>query len=472
VTRRLTPSQRALRQQLRRARPLRPRVGLVEIDARWLCEAVRAAEPAPARIIFRDIGGAQALEAVLGIPAAGERLREAGVDETSSAADVIAKTIARFNNAITWLRERGIAIVAHVTDSEVLFVYADVPTAGVPFEAPTARRTSENTERPVAAPESSGALEAATPDESVDTLSPATPDARIAAAHAIDGGGSGRPPTTTAMVDHARCWAGLGYHVFALKPRTKIPHAGSRGLWDATRDERKILHAWDDRRAASNIGVSPAPSGAFIVDIDSKHGADPEDVLTDLDLDIAGLPIIWTAAAPEPCDEYPHSLAGVRGGQVWFSGQAPTGKTPIKGVEIRGKGAYGLLPPSVHPWGDRYEGNLPPAARLPAPPEAIVELVNSAAAAAVSTPILDGTVFDQGTRHEQLLAWARSRYTAHGVLGEAAWLGMLGKNRVSCRPPLEEHEVRRLWRHLENTRIAKSERAVARLIAGWQENRR
>jgi hypothetical protein len=266
------------------------------------------------------------------------------------------------------------------------------------------------------------------------------------------------------MVDHARRWADLGYHVFALTARTKIPYPGSRGLWDATRDERKILHAWDGLRAASNIGASPAPSGAFILDIDSKHGADPEDILTDLELDIRALPIIWTSTAPERDDEYPDSLAGVRGAQVWFYGQSPTAKTRIKGVEIRGQGGYGLLPPSIHPWGDRYQGNLPPAARLPAPTPAVLELVSTAVAAS-TRPVEDGTVFDQGSRHEQLLAWARSRYTAHGVLGEAAWLGMLGKNQMSCQPPLDEDEVRRLWRYLEGTRIARSERRVAQLIA-------
>jgi hypothetical protein len=272
------------------------------------------------------------------------------------------------------------------------------------------------------------------------------------------------------MVDHARRWADLGYHVFPLTARTKIPYPGSRGLWDATRDEKKILHAWDGLRAASNIGVSPAPSGAFILDIDSKHGADPEDVLTDLELEITALPIIWTSSAPVASSEYPDSLAGVRGGQVWWFGRAPTAKTRIKGVEIRGKGGYGLLPPSIHPWGHRYEGDLPPAAKLPAPPPVVLDLVNTSLATS-SRPVEDGSVFDEGSRHEQLLAWARSRYTAHGVLGEAAWLGMLGKNQASCRPPLAEDEVRRLWRHLENTRIASRERAVARLIVGWQENR-
>lgn len=267
----------------------------------------------------------------------------------------------------------------------------------------------------------------------------------------------------TGLRDHARWWAARGYHVFPLQARSKIPYGGSHGLLDATRAEGKILHAWDGRRAASNIGVAPAPSGAFIFDIDSKYGADPEDVLTDLELDLDDLAIIWTARAPEPDGEYPNSLSGVRGAQVWHAGSLPTGKLAIKGTEIRGVGAYGLLPPSRHPSGDLYEGTLPPAPQLPPAPPCILELAARNIPATVE--VKDGTVFTEPGRHEQLLAWARSRYTAHGVLGEAALLGMIKKNEVACQPPLPEDEVRRLWRHLEKTRIARRERAVARMLA-------
>jgi Bifunctional DNA primase/polymerase, N-terminal len=269
-------------------------------------------------------------------------------------------------------------------------------------------------------------------------------------------------PRALRMAAHAGAWADAGYYVFALPARSKVPQARTHGFHDATRDERTILHAWDDLHANSNIGVSPDPSGAFILDIDSKHGADPEDVLTDLELDLDELAIIWTARAPERTAELPNSLSGVRGAHVWFRGSVPTGKTKLPGVEFRGRGGYGILPPSVHPSGDRYEGVLPHARLLPAAPPAVLELATSMPSP--SAKVEDGTTFAAGERHEQLLAWARSRYTAHGVLGEAAWLGMLGKNQVSCKPPLPEDQVRRLWSHLEKTRIARSERAFARML--------
>ena len=52
-----------------------------------------------------------------------------------------------------------------------------------------------------------------------------------------------------------------------------------------------------------------------------------------------------------------------------------------------------------------------------------------------------------------------SRYTAKGVLGIAALDGMRGHNARVCEPPLDDDEVKRLWKHLDGSRIAKSERA-------------
>lgn len=270
---------------------------------------------------------------------------------------------------------------------------------------------------------------------------------------------------------HALEYGAKGYHVFPLRPRSKTPYAKTRGVYDASAREPAILHAWERYGAGSNVGVAPTPSGAFILDIDSKGGADPEDVLTDLELDLDVLAIVWTGTAGEPHAQHPRSLSGVRGAHVWFRGRAPTGKLELTGCEIRGApGGYGLLPPSIHPCGDRYEGELPPVAKLPPPPRAVLELIRVMPTTTIS--VEDGAAFESPGRHEQLLAWGRSRYTAHGVLGEPALLGMLKKNEVACRPPLPESEVRRLWAHLERSKIARRERQVARLIVGWQEQAR
>src|SRR3954452_16997268 len=91
--------------------------------------------------------------------------------------------------------------------------------------------------------------------------------------------------------------ANRGYYVFPLRPRGKEPLPSSRGFKDATRDERRILQWWD-RHPDANIGVACGASGIAVVDIDAKHGADPNEVLADLELD--GAPVVRTGEAPEP----------------------------------------------------------------------------------------------------------------------------------------------------------------------------
>jgi len=162
------------------------------------------------------------------------------------------------------------------------------------------------------------------------------------------------------MVDNAIDLAERGYAVFACRPREKTPLT-SHGFKDATRDERAIRHMWD-RMPDANVAAGCAASGINVLDIDSKHGADPREVIFDLDLDVHTC--VLTGEAPERSAQYPDSLSGNRGAQVFFRGIHRTGLTTIKGVELRGTGSYVVLPPSIHPSGVQYRGELPRVAEL------------------------------------------------------------------------------------------------------------
>jgi Bifunctional DNA primase/polymerase, N-terminal/AAA domain len=249
--------------------------------------------------------------------------------------------------------------------------------------------------------------------------------------------------------------AARGYFVFPCRPHTKEPFKDSNGLNDATRDERKILQWWD-KYPDANPAINCGKSGVVVQDIDSKAGADPREIIDALSLE--NYPTIWTGEAGEPSADYPASLEGVRGAHVVFRGELSTGKTTIPGVEIRGVGAYVIAPPSVHPSGVEYEGEYPPVASLPAADAAGLDLILANGGAPAPVPG-DDEVVEPGGRHEALLAWARSRFTAKGVLGRPALDGMMGHNASALRPPLPAEEVERLWRHLEGSRIAASERA-------------
>ena len=167
-----------------------------------------------------------------------------------------------------------------------------------------------------------------------------------------------------------------GYHVHPLRPREKVPATGS-GFKDASRDAGRIARWWDAMPDA-NIGVACGASGIVVLDIDTKAAADPREILAGFDR--AGAPVIGTGIAPERCERYPSSLSGRRGVQVYFRGDMPSAaRLTIAGCEIKAAGGYVVAPPSVHPSGVEYVGQLPPVAELPPVPRWLLGLVRQPA---------------------------------------------------------------------------------------------
>jgi hypothetical protein len=225
--------------------------------------------------------------------------------------------------------------------------------------------------------------------------------------------------------------AARGYYVFPLRPRTKEPLTGKGGFHHATRDERKILQWWD-RYPDANIGVACGASGIVAFDVDSKHGADPDDVLAEYDVGAA--PIVRTGEAPEPSAKYPRSLAGVRGGQAIFRGSLPTKELSLAGTETRGEGAYIVVAPSVHPSGVEYVGALPPVADLPPVPDWLPTLLPTASSNGAASPV--GETIPKGTQHKTLVSLAGSmRRRGMGEEEIAAALKVTNRQRLEDPAP-------------------------------------
>jgi hypothetical protein len=236
-----------------------------------------------------------------------------------------------------------------------------------------------------------------------------------------------------------------GYSVFPLRPRGKTPLT-AQGFKDATRDERCILHWWAATPDA-NIGVACGSSGINVLDIDAKAGADPMEVVARLELERYAA--VWTGEAPERSAQHPDSLAGERGAQVFFRGDRRTApKTAIKGVELRGAGAYVAVPPSVHPSGVPYLGKLPPVGDLLELPTSVSAILSPQVTPGERTPtsewlsILQGV--SVGERNNQLarLAGHLLRCYVH-VDVAAAVVHLVNEHR--CRPPLPPEEVDRTF---------------------------
>lgn len=72
--------------------------------------------------------------------------------------------------------------------------------------------------------------------------------------------------------DAAAHYVSLGWYVFPLKPGSKEPWPGSRGVLDAT-DDGDTISLWAVRDNSSNIGIACGKSGLIVLDFDLRHGS-------------------------------------------------------------------------------------------------------------------------------------------------------------------------------------------------------
>lgn len=250
------------------------------------------------------------------------------------------------------------------------------------------------------------------------------------------------------MVEYAVDLAERGYAVFPCRPRAKEPLT-AHGFKDATRDERAIRHMWD-RAPDANIAAACGASQINVLDIDAKAGADYREVIADLDVERHTT--VLTGEAPERCAEHPNSLAGNRGGQVFFRDHRETvPKTSIRGVELRGVGAYVVVPPSTHPSGVQYRGNLPAVSQLGPLPTSVLDILPAQCAHGERKPtsmwlsmLRDGIPASDPGRNKQLTqitGYLLRRYIDVDLAAELVHL----INSHCCRPPLPTDEVARLF---------------------------
>jgi hypothetical protein len=150
--------------------------------------------------------------------------------------------------------------------------------------------------------------------------------------------------------------ARIGLPVFPLVPHGKEPRfKGS--FHNATTNPTEITAHWR-RHRNDNIGVRP-PEGVVVLDVDPRHGGDVE------------LACLTAKYGPLPATWLPRTGSG--GWHYWFTTTATSGirGTLRTGIDIKHHGSgYLVVPPSVHPCGDRYWWQRSPRGPTPtaAPP--------------------------------------------------------------------------------------------------------
>jgi hypothetical protein len=135
----------------------------------------------------------------------------------------------------------------------------------------------------------------------------------------------------------------MGWNVFPLQPRSKVPLPGTHGFQDAGCDPEVVAGWWAETPDA-NVGVACGASGLLVVDLD---GEEAKAAWADL-------------AARRGGHDTTLAAATGKGLHVYFAAPPDVGWARstagriAAGIDTRGQGGYVVSPPSVHPSGATY----------------------------------------------------------------------------------------------------------------------
>ena len=188
----------------------------------------------------------------------------------------------------------------------------------------------------------------------------------------------------------------------------------------------------------SNVGIATgAASGIFVLDVDPKNGSD--DSLDSLIAKHGRLPDSLQA------------ITGSGGRHFYFKHPGGTVRNEVSilpGLDIRGDGGFVVAPPSVHISGRRYDWDGLDgfdAPILPAPPWLLDMIMEKHPAAGEKGRFDLPADIPEGQRNETLYRYACSLRSAGGGLEFDEILeAVSAANRMRCKPPLPEDEVRAL----------------------------
>ena len=234
-------------------------------------------------------------------------------------------------------------------------------------------------------------------------------------------------------------YASLGWAVFPLVPRDKVPllsaAKGGKGLHDATTDAAQIT-AWWTQYPSANVGIATgAASGLIVVDVDGEAGETALALYGEMPVTV-------------------ESRTG-KGRHLLFQGTEIRNSAGKLGpqLDVRGDGGYIVAAPSVHPNGHAYHwvsGRHPGAVAVAAVPDAIAKRAagivgsinpltgGSDSPRAAVDVVLHGVT--EGGRNQAL-----SEYVGRLLALGARELEVLelarGVNATKFTPPLPAHEV-------------------------------
>ncbi|MBI5707591.1 MAG: bifunctional DNA primase/polymerase [Armatimonadetes bacterium] len=228
-------------------------------------------------------------------------------------------------------------------------------------------------------------------------------------------------------------YARRGWAVFPCridkKPLTQ------KGFKDATTDEFTVKAWWTERPDAS-IGVPTGSKNRIVVlDVDVDKDKDGNVALQALTRGV--VPKTLAATTGRGGTHYFFEHPGIHIG-------SSAGKLG-EGLDIRGDGGYVIVSPSNHPSGRSYEwqNDLPIAPM----PDWLLRAIEAPEAPALKRQVQDadpfefGTDIPEGRRNHKVFRYAAG-LRAGGMEHEDILATIRSLNKLSCKPPLDEDELR------------------------------
>ena len=150
------------------------------------------------------------------------------------------------------------------------------------------------------------------------------------------------------QLQYALSYIKLGFAVFPLKPRSKIPLT-KNGFKDASKDAEQVKKWWSENPDANVAIATGSISGNLFVidfDIDEDRGIDGYHAFTDY--------------CRENGVSFPDTvmvITGRKGSHWYYRSDREVGSRTgiIEGVDLRGNGGYVVAPGSIHANGNKYE---------------------------------------------------------------------------------------------------------------------
>lgn len=255
------------------------------------------------------------------------------------------------------------------------------------------------------------------------------------------------------ILDHALSYASMGWHVFPLNPRSKIPLQGTRGHLDASCDEAQI-RAWWGHNPEYNVGIALDPSGLVALDIDvgtlkrsngttrQKVGQESFRQLIESFPEIANPTLSYFSGAGDP--NYPNLVfsrpAGVKGARkIRFLHHLLPEASRDNDLDLLGDG-FIVAAPSIHPNGNPYVWDQ---YVQPVPlPEPLSRAFTARAPVITAEQAADG-VIGEGGRDNALFRLAAALREIN-LSEQAIVLALHQENQMRCEPPLPDHDISRI----------------------------